>query len=142
MDDLEIEISLAKPQGDMKQKKKLAQKRGPSGPGASSLANRRTGSNYSGGDYYSSGGSGYGGRGRNSGPAYPKYSSGGYGGGPAYGGPGGYDPYGFPAASYYPAVAGAYDPYGPPAYDAYSAAPYGGGYGGASVGFSTIFFLI
>lgn len=134
-----MENSLAKPQGDIKQKNLLSQKRGPSGQCGSSLANRRTGSNYTGGDYYSSGGNGYGGRGRNSGPAYQKHPSGGYGAGPAYGGPGNYDPYGFPAASYYPPVANAYDPYGPPAYDAYSAAPYGAGYGNAPVG---VFYIL
>lgn len=123
LDDLEIDISLAKPQGDMKQKKKLAQKRGPTGPGANSLASRRSGPGYGGGDYYSGGG--YNSRGR-SGPPYPKYPvSGGYPGAAGYGPPG-YDPYGFPNAPYYPPVGGAYDPYGPPAYDAYSG--YGGGY--------------
>lgn len=110
----------------MKQKKKLAQKRGPTGPGANSLANRRANTGYGGGDFYSGGA--YSSRGR-SGTAYPKYPApGGYGG---YGGPASYDPYGFPTAPYYPPV-GPYDAYGQPAYDAYSAGSYGASYATAA----------
>lgn len=123
IDDVDVEISLAKPQNDIKQKKKtpIPQKRGGN-------FGRNSGGGGGGGNRGPGGNRGNGGGGQYGRyPAYPPQSG--------YGAPAGYDPYfGGSVGGYYgaPAAApGGYDPY----YDPYYAQGYpqgypAGGYGG------------